>query len=291
MPDRRQEIADELEQLVHDGGMLRMAEVLRSRPKDERAELARQVAEGATQEEPGKKKTNKRKSEEAAAAAETLLRYLDSKDFGEEYQRWYSAALRVVEQLLPDRYDEFRELYRLDKKPKIHDVVTYGISDYIHHTTVTRATGDPAFDTASVALTKFKDQISILASARSRLDGALADIEGTLEATLLDDELDTSRELLKAKHLRSGGVVAGVVLERHLKMVLDNHNVSLRKKAQIGNLNDALKEAKVFSVPRWREIQRLADIRNLCAHDGDEPKAEEVEELISSTEKIVTTVF
>jgi hypothetical protein len=295
MPDRREEIAKELDQLVSDGGTLRMAEVLRSRPKEERAEIAEEVvgmmAEGKSKSGKSSKAKTKTKRGAPSAQAKAMLNYLEERDFGEEYQHWYSSALRVVEQLLPDRYDEFRELYRLDKKPKLHDVITYGISDYIHGTAVTRSTGEVVFNTASVAMTKFKDQISILASARSRLESSLADIEGTLETTLLDDELDTATELLKAKHLRSAGIVAGVVLERHLKTVLANHEVTLRKKPQIGNLNDALKEAKVFSVPRWREVQRLADIRNLCGHDGEEPKAEEVQELIGSTEKIIATVF
>ena len=72
-----------------------------------------------------------------------------------------------------------------------------------------------------------------------------------------------------------------------------NHDLSLgRKKAQIGNLNDALKQSGVIDVPRWREIQRLGDIRNLCGHDGErEPGAEEVRELIDGTAKVIATVF
>jgi hypothetical protein len=140
---------------------------------------------------------------------------------------------------------------------------------------------------------KMKDQINILDSARDRLDSILTDIEGSLEATLLDDELESASELLRAKHVRSAGVVAGIVLERHLKIVASNHDVGVgRKKPQIGNLNDALKVARVFDNPRWREVQRLGDIRNLCAHDGErEPKPKEVRELIESTERIIKTVF
>jgi hypothetical protein len=75
--------------------------------------------------------------------------------------------------------------------------------------------------------------------------------------------------------------------------VVDNHAVSLgRKKPQLGNLNDGLKDASVYDNPRWREVQRLADIRNLCAHDGErEPEPKEVDELIRSTDRIVKTVF
>jgi hypothetical protein len=77
----------------------------------------------------------------------------------------------------------------------------------------------------------------------------LTDIEGTLEATLLDDELETARELLKAKHLRSAGIVAGVVLERHLKTVLANHNVSLgrnRRKSGTSTMRSRRRPSSTF---------------------------------------------
>jgi hypothetical protein len=230
--------------------------------------------------------------DEAGRTHDVFQEILKKKDFRAAYQRWYTEALRVVEQLLPDRYDEFREHYRLGKKPKSLEVTTYTISDFIHGTLVPRENIDQG-TSRLIASSRIKDQTDILASAKSRLQSILASIEGALEATLLDDELDAAAGLLKAKHLRSAGVVVGVVLERHLKNVAENHAVKLgRKKAQIGNLNDALKKAHVFDNPRWREVQRLGDIRNLCAHDGErEPKPEEVRELIESTERIIKTVF
>lgn len=242
--------------------------------------------------EKGRRKKGKASAEGENQSQERLLKLIEDNDFGGAYQRWYSEALRVVQQLLPDRYEEFRELYRLDKKPKELDVTTYTISEYLHGTNVSQG-GVPLFDSGSVALGKLKDQIDILASAAVRLESLLTDIEGALEATLLDDELATASELLRAKHLRSAGVVAGVVLERHLKAVVNGHEIKLgRKKPQIGTLNDALKESKIFDNPQWREIQRLGDIRNICAHDDErEPKTTEVQELIDGTEKIIKTVF
>jgi hypothetical protein len=292
MPDRRREIATQLDRLVRDGGLIRMSEVIRTRPEEQRNDLVKKIKAGAK----SAKKVDKARGAEGTASTHgfnrQLLELIEGDDFGRPYQRWYSEALGVVQQLLPDRYVEFRELYRLDKQPKELDVTTYTVSNYVHGTIVSQG-GVPVFDSGSVALGRVKDQVDILASAGARLDSLLTDIEGTLEATLLDDELGTAGELLRAKHLRSAGVVAGVVLERHLKTVASNHGVKLgRKKPQIGSLNDALKDSKVFDNPLWREVQRLGDIRNICAHDDErEPKAQEVQELIESTEKIVKTVF
>ncbi len=219
----------------------------------------------------------------------------DGLSFGLDYQAWYSEALPVVQQLQPERYEEFRTLYRLDKPAKNLDVVTYSINDYIHGTGVKETYSgerEAVFDVANVALGKLGFQVNILNSAKSRLSSLLTDIRGTLEASLLDDELETAEELLGAKHLRSAGVIAGVALERHLASVIASHQIAFRKKRQIGNLNDALKEAKLYDVARWRQIQRFADIRNLCGHDGErEPSAEEVSELIAGTQKTIATVF
>jgi hypothetical protein len=121
----------------------------------------------------------------------------------------------------------------------------------------------------------------------------LADITGFLEAGLFDDELLVARELCTKNHMRAAGVLAGVVLERHLKRVASNHGVTIRKKTPaIGDLNDTLKDAKVYDTPRWREIQRLGDIRNYASHDKErDPASDEIDELIKGVDKIVKVVF
>ncbi|MGD9734482.1 MAG: hypothetical protein AB7V58_02555 [Solirubrobacterales bacterium] len=289
MSDRHKEIKVALARLVREGEAIRLGTEVLNRPEEVQEEAIEQLEKATAK---GGKRTKGEKGAEEPVAGLLLLQLLKGKDFRGAYQAWYSEALRVVEQLLPDRYDEFQVLYRLDKAPKTLDVTSYSISDFLHGTLVPRENIDSSTGRA-IALSKIKNQIDVLSSAQARLDSVLADIEGGLEAVLLDNELEAATGLLKAKHIRSAGVIAGVVLERHLKSVVDNHEVKLgRKKPQIGNLNDVLKEAHVFDNPRWREVQRLGDIRNLCAHDGErEPKPQEVRELIESTERIIKTVF
>src|SRR5256885_1783602 len=48
------------------------------------------------------------------------------------YQRWYTEACAVIKQLLPDRLNEFRELYHGDGKRKRIDVATYNIQDWLN---------------------------------------------------------------------------------------------------------------------------------------------------------------
>ena len=45
-------------------------------------------------------------------------------------------------------------------------------------------------------------------------------------------------------------------------------------------------------VSKWKNIQYLGDLRNLCDHSKDrEPTNDDVEELINGTSKIIKTVF
>jgi hypothetical protein len=75
--------------------------------------------------------------------------------------------------------------------------------------------------------------------------------------------------------------------------VCATHAIAVNKKnPTISDLNDQLKNASVIDVPKWRQIQRLGDLRNLCAHSKErDPIKEEVIELIDTVEKIAKTVF
>jgi hypothetical protein len=58
--------------------------------------------------------------EEFADKAEVLFKNLP--DFKEKYQSWYSEALVLVKQLLPDRFSDFVRHY---EKPKPRKEITY----------------------------------------------------------------------------------------------------------------------------------------------------------------------
>lgn len=65
-----------------------------------------------------------------------------------------------------------------------------------------------------------------------------------------------------------------------------------KKEPTINDFNDALKNAVVIDIPGMRQIQRLADIRNLCEHNKHrEPTKDEVIELVDGAEKLCKTLF
>lgn len=207
------------------------------------------------------------------------------------YQSWYTKALPVVRQLIPERYQEVQEQYRLDKRKEI-DYLTYTISDYLIGLRVTERYGQ-VVDALSAFGFKFYLQIDILRSAQDRIDSILADIRGVLQSELFDNELDAASELLKKGHLRAAGALAGVTLESHLSRISANHSLKISKKnPTISDFNDELKNNGIYDVPDWRFIQRLGDVRNLCVHAKErDPTKDEVDELIEGVQKVIKTLF
>lgn len=228
---------------------------------------------------------------------EKLKEYLKEEefiDFGTEYENWYSEALEVIKQILPSRYEDFKSLYK-DEKRKDKDIsyLTYTMSDYMIGLRTTRGYDQTVVVDTKAAIPKFQQQVKILKSAERKFESSLFEIKQLFQADLFDSEIDTARELLKNGYIRAAGAVAGVVLEKHLEQISISHNIKIKRgKPSISDYNDALKEAEVLDVPTWRFIQHLADLRNLCDHKKQrEPKPEEIEDLINGVDKVSKTVF
>ncbi len=212
--------------------------------------------------------------------------------FSSAYNTWYSKCLPVIRVILPERFDDFKEYYKNSKARKEINFENYTISDYLIQVPVSSWKEYEKIPKATLAM-RLNNQISIVKATLERVDYALSNIEGLLQADLFDGEVDAARELFNKKHYRASGVLAGVVLEKHLKNVLDTHEIKIsRKNPTLAIYNDTLKDNSNYDVPTWRQIQRLGDIRNLCAHGSDrDPTKEEVEEMINGVEKVIKNIF
>lgn len=215
--------------------------------------------------------------------------------FERDYQRWYTEATALVRQLIPDRLAEFEDLYKSDPKRKGFNGSTYTIQDWLIgvRAGVDRFTKEKLFDDFAAITMRFGTQLQILEAARRRFESSLFDIRQLVQADLLDSQVDSARELASHGFLRAAGAVAGVVVEKHLARVLANRAIQLRNKnPNIGDLNEALKHNGIIDIPAWRQIQRLADIRNLCDRNRDrEPTADEVDELVAGASKVTKTLY
>ena len=213
-------------------------------------------------------------------------------NFKNEYDTWYSEALAVIKQVLPDRQTDFVRQYKDDKRKGI-DFLTYGIADYLLDLRTTRYGGSEVVADSSAAIGKMQIQNSILEAAEKRFESSLFDIQEVLQADMFDSELGAARELAKKGFVRGGGAIAGVVLEKHLGHVCEMHNLKTRKKhPTISDLYQMLKENDIIDTAKWRFIQHLGDLRNLCDHIKDrEPTKDDALELVEGVEKVIKTVF
>jgi len=215
--------------------------------------------------------------------------------FAEAYQPWYSEAKVLVRQLLPDRLLDFVRHYEKPKGRKDITYANYAIEDYLQGLSVTRTRGESTHKVVGpdAAIPQFRQQLAILKSVKGRFESSLFDIRQLVQADLFDSELDAAEELAKKKFTRAAGALAGVVLERHLAQVCENHAVKVAKKEPtISDLNDALKGENAIDIPQWRSIQHLADIRNLCDHNKKtEPTEDQVNDLMAGVKKITKTLF
>lgn len=227
---------------------------------------------------------------------ELLKKLTENKDiigFGTAYQDWYTRTLPLVRSLAPDRFPEFRGYYEVDPKRKTIGPASYVLQDYVNGISPAPDwQGKVAFDHRQVALARMLNQVQILVSLSSRIEGVLTNVEGHLLADIEDRELRAAAELSKS-NLRAAGTLAGVVLERHLGQVASNRGVKIGKKdPTIGDLNEALKKEAAYELPTYRKIQLLADIRNVCCHNkGREPTVDEVRELLSGVGAVIKMVF
>jgi hypothetical protein len=214
----------------------------------------------------------------------------DAGAFHFDYQSWYSKALRAVQRLAPDRYEEFRRYYEPDPKRKILGYGTYVIQDYLKGVRP-GALALHDFDTRGQAAQNVYNQLAILISIGDRVDSVLDDLEGALLAEVQDDELAAATRLLTV-NARAAGTLAGVVLEGHLQRVAANRGVKISKSAPaLSDLNDPLRQAGIYDMPTWRKISYLADIRNLCSHKkGAEPTPAQVKEMLDGVVWVLKNV-
>ena len=90
--------------------------------------------------------------------------------FEDEYNIWYSEALAVIKQLLPDREADFVMQYKDEKRKEVNHI-TYGIADYLLG--LRTSIGDRVIADRPSAIAKMRIQCSIVLSAQKRFESSL----------------------------------------------------------------------------------------------------------------------
>lgn len=208
-------------------------------------------------------------------------------NFQNDYDAWYTKCLNLIKNVAPFRLNDFVSLYKCNNRKNL-DLSNYSISDALLGHTLSM--GQRIVVKPSSIANKVKMQADIVASLKDLTSDYFYNLKIELQSNIFDSEIDSAYELLKKKFLRPAGVVAGVVLEKHLSNIVNNHNIVIRKKdPAISDYNDALKDT--IGISNWRKIQYLGDLRNLCCHDKKiEPTESQVRDLIDGTKYIISNL-
>lgn len=209
------------------------------------------------------------------------------------YQSWYSEAQIIIKLFLPDRLEDFKSLYESPKMRKEVKQENYVIEDYLKNLIITQGFEKKIIAGPTDAIAQFQQQLNILNSVSKRFESTLYDIERLVTSQIFDAELESAMELAKNKLYRAAGAISGVVLEKHLRQVLDGHKLKLNKKSpKISDYNDFLKKNEVYDFEQWRFIQILGEIRDLCYQNKKrEPTPDEIVDIIEGVDKVIKTIF
>lgn len=219
---------------------------------------------------------------------EEIIKRIGILDFTNNYENWYTESIYIINQLIPNRLEDFVSLYKNDNRKEL-DFVTYTISDYLLGLVSKR--GQEIMVDGNAAFPKFQSQIRILSSVKERFNSSLFEIKQLVQADIFDKEIELSRVLLEKGFFRAAGTICVVVIEKHFRQVLESHGIiSSKKTLSISDYNDLLKSHKIIDVSTWRFIQRMNDIRNVCVHGDREPTKEDIDELISGADKLIKTI-
>jgi hypothetical protein len=186
-----------------------------------------------------------------------------------QYHKWYSGCLAIVDINMNIRIKELNSAHtRIDQQLN---------SEYINQQ-------------EQYTLARNINQIiAIISSLPAYVEGRLYDIELKVAQIYVGDQLTEAETLFKVKHVRAAGAIAGVLLERHLRLLCDRQQSPLKynKSDGITKLNDILWKANVYDQSTWRKVQWMGDVRNTCDHAKEEPKPNDVKDLIAEVKKFI----
>jgi hypothetical protein len=213
--------------------------------------------------------------------------------FNSTYQAWYSEAQLVISQYLPGRLSDFNSLYEPQKGRKEIRKDNYNIEDYLRATTVTAGFDKKVTVGPADAIPLLQQQLNILDAIGVRLDSHITDTNALLQASLLDETLNSASELLKNGFARSAGALCGVIISQHFEQVRQAHQLkATRKTMALKDYNELFSKAEIYEFGVYRQVQYLAEMRDLCVKNKKTaPSAEQIEDMISGTHKIIKTVF
>jgi len=186
------------------------------------------------------------------------------------YEHWYVAALRLVKGIL-----DHEELERFVDAYKKFDTQQYMESEApLDHT-----------DGFAAMLARQKGLVAALPDV---VEAKALDLRNLVIGDVLGDEMGKARLLLEQGLIREAGVIGGVALEGHLRLLHSQSSLQYTDGDSMVDLAKRLRRQEVLTLGDEKKVIAMAVTRNKCAHKADqEPTFEEVEEFLDDVERFI----
>lgn len=209
-----------------------------------------------------------------------------------KYVAWYTKARKLLINTSPDDLKNFDDLYRVDDEKNVSTIAHFFSYPKDQHWD--DSSKRYYFSRNESHFRHFKNnfsaQIAIIEAVPQVLEFERIKLSQLLARDLLTDELNQVHELLGKGFIECAGMLAGVALERQLKVICNNSNpqISYTDKDTLGDLNVKLKT--VYADPSdYSRVDALRITRNRCSHDPGTklPSKKDVEIMVSDVEAFI----
>lgn len=213
-------------------------------------------------------------------------------DLTRKYVVWYTKTRRLLNNTSSSDLKHFDELYRLEDEKNPSTIAHFFSYPKDQHWN--NSSHQYYFSRNDSHFRHFKNnfssQIAIVEAIPQALEFEKIRLSQLLARDLLTDELNQTRELFNKGFIECAGMLAGIALERQLKVICDSSNpqIPYTDKETLGDLNTKLKT--VYSDPSdFSRVDAIRITRNRCSHDsGTKPPAKkDVETMISDAKSFI----
>lgn len=143
-------------------------------------------------------------------------------------------------------------------------------------------------------LSSFDAQVNMLYTIEPLIASAKDSYRKMITADLVNSALNEAENLHQQGLVSAAGIMAGFALERYLKMLCEVNGVELGTDATMVTMaRKLLASDELYGVDSelLGSVDRLAHIRDKCISPHEEPKEQEVRELIDRAREIIFLAF
>ena len=204
-----------------------------------------------------------------------------------KYEAWYTNALRIVQNLVPERLEDFVSAYKNNRNAPI-SYSSYTIQDYLLGIKADRSS-KADYNSNVLFRRLILRQVGILSSALRDRPLSEETSEEFLQTEFYKQALDQAQKLFEMGKIVAGGVVVGTVLDNYLQWMCARRDLKLSKKQRsLAEMNNLLYKFRAYPHTTWIRIQSLIPVAEACLNPKKKtPPKKEIVTMIADVRKVV----